>query len=526
MPTSLRLHALGYTTPDGVRLFSDLTLSFSGERTGLVGRNGAGKSTLLRIMSGAFAPAAGSIAREGDVRLLQQSAAPLSGETIADAFGAREALDRLQRLETGHGTADDMADADWTLPEHVAAALVDAGLPGLEPSHPLKALSGGQRTRLALAALTFGAPALILLDEPTNNLDADGRAAVAELITRHRGGAVVASHDRDLLRLMDRIVEISSLGVKIYGGGWDTYVALRAEERAAAADNLDAAERRVRQVARDGQAARERQERHAQSGRKLRAKGGVPRIALGGMKRRAEESTGRTHVIAERKNADAAAELAAARAEVERETQVNAAIGSSRLAANARVLTLVNLTGGYEGAAPVIRNCSLEMIGPERVAITGANGSGKSTLLRLVTGALRPIAGTADLHVRAALLDQDVTLLDPGISVRDNFRRLNPGETENTCRAALARFMFRADAALQGVATLSGGEKIRAGLACVLGGSKVPGLIVLDEPTNHLDLHAVAAIENGLNAYDGAILVVSHDETFLDAIGITRRVAL
>jgi ATPase subunit of ABC transporter with duplicated ATPase domains len=158
--------------------------------------------------------------------------------------------------------------------------------------------------------------------------------------------------------------------------------------------------------------------------------------------------------------------------------------------------------------------------------VIGKNGSGKTTLLSLLTGRLSPWAGTVQVMVPFALLDQKIELLDPRLSIRDNFRRLHPGADENVCRAALARFMFRADAALQPVASLSGGQMLRAGLACVLGGPAPPSLLLLDEPTNHLDINSIEAVETGLRAYDGALLVVSHDEAFLDAIGVTRRLAL
>ncbi len=125
-----------------------------------------------------------------------------------------------------------------------------------------------------------------------------------------------------------------------------------------------------------------------------------------------------------------------------------------------------------------------------------------------------------------ALLDQKIDLLDRTLSIRDNFHRLHPGTDENGCRAALARFMFRADAALQTVASLSGGQVLRAGLACVLGGAAPPSLLLLDEPTNHLDIESIEAVEAGLRAYDGALLIVSHDEAFLDAVGITRQIEL
>jgi ATPase subunit of ABC transporter with duplicated ATPase domains len=174
----------------------------------------------------------------------------------------------------------------------------------------------------------------------------------------------------------------------------------------------------------------------------------------------------------------------------------------------------------------VLHDLSLTVVGPERIAVTGPNGSGKTTLLSLLTGRLAPWTGTVQAMVPLALLDQKVDLLDRTLSIRDNFRRLHPGADENGCRAALARFMFRADAALQTVESLSGGQMLRAGLACVLGGANPPSLLLLDEPTNHLDIESIEAVEAGLRAYDGALLVVSHDQTFLDAIGITRRLGL
>jgi ATPase subunit of ABC transporter with duplicated ATPase domains len=184
------------------------------------------------------------------------------------------------------------------------------------------------------------------------------------------------------------------------------------------------------------------------------------------------------------------------------------------------------VTAGYDPGRPVVRDLSLSVTGPERVAVTGPNGCGKSTLLALVTGRLSPWAGTVRVPVAFAALDQRVSALDPAATVRDNFRRLNPGADEHACRSALAKFMFRADAALQAAGTLSGGQLLRAGLACVLGGAAPPPLLILDEPTNHLDVASVEAVEAGLRAYDGALLVVSHDEWFLEAVGVTRRLAL
>ncbi|MCS3993602.1 ATP-binding cassette domain-containing protein, partial [Bradyrhizobium japonicum] len=199
---------------------------------------------------------------------------------------------------------------------------------------------------------------------------------------------------------------------------------------------------------------------------------------------------------------------------------------ATKLPAGREVLWLDEVRAGYQPEQPVLRDLSLTLVGPERVALVGPNGSGKTTLLKLIAGELRPFAGTVRVRPDFALFDQKVSLLDPEISILENFRRLNPKAGANECHAALARFMFRADAALQIVGSLSGGQLFRAGLACVLGGSTPPSLLILDEPTNHLDIESIEAVEVGLRAYDGALLVVSHDEAFLQAIDVTRRVEL
>ena len=155
--------------------------------------------------------------------------------------------------------------------------------------------------------------------------------------------------------------------------------------------------------------------------------------------------------------------------------------------------------------------------------MTGLNGVGKTTLLNLLVGDLQPLAGRLWITPDVAMLDQTVGLLEPETSILENFRRINPAADANACRASLARFTFRAGAAEQIVGTLSGGETLRAGLACVIGGPRPPSLLILDEPTNHLDVASLETIEAGLRAYDGALLVVSHDEAFLDAVGLTRR---
>ncbi|MEJ6784726.1 ABC-F family ATP-binding cassette domain-containing protein [Aminobacter sp. Piv2-1] len=525
MPASISLSNIAWSTPDGRTLLSDLSLNFETGRTGLVGRNGVGKSTLLHLIAGPLQPQAGKLSVSGTIGLLRQSAQVSPGETVADLFGASDGLDLLRRAEAGLAEVDEYADADWTLETRIEAALARVGL-SAGPGTELSALSGGQRTRAGLAALIFGEPDFILLDEPTNNLDREGRDAVIDVLASWRAGAIVVSHDRELLDTMDAIVELTSLGATRYGGSWSHYRERKAIELASARHDLLDAERRVSEVARAAQTTAERKARRDGAGKRKAAKGDMPRILMNGLKNRAENSSGENVRLAERQRVQAEADAAAARERIEVLQPLSVVLPSTGLPSTKAVLRIDGLTAGYEPGRPVISDFSLGLTGPERVAVGGGNGTGKSTLLKAIAGALEPWTGSVSILTGYAMLDQHVGLLDPSSSIRDNFRRTNPEADENACRAALARFMFRADAALQIVGSLSGGQLLRAGLACVLGGKSPPPLLILDEPTNHLDIDAIEAVEAGLRAYDGALLVVSHDQAFLEAIGITRRIEL
>ncbi|WP_432769074.1 MAG: ABC-F family ATP-binding cassette domain-containing protein [Sphingopyxis sp.] len=522
---SITVSHLSWSTPDGRAVLADLDLQFQRERTGIVGRNGVGKSTLLRLLAGEIAPAAGHIAVDGSVAMLRQTVQVDPLETIADLFGVRAALALLARAAAGDASADELADADWTLEARIAEALAGVAL-AAAPDTVLATLSGGQRTRAALAATTFAAPDFLLLDEPTNNLDRDGRAAVRDLLRSWRGGAIIVSHDRELLEEMDAIVELTARGAARYGGGWSDYAARKAVEAAAADADLATAEKRADHARRQAQAASEKQDRRDAGGRRQAARGGAPKILLGAQKRRAEESRAAGHRLTVRQRGAAEQALDAARGRIEVIDPLAVALPSTGLPASRTVLVLDRVTAGYTEGVPVVRDVSLTVTGPERIAVTGPNGSGKSTLLALVAGTLTPWSGQVRVAVPFALFDQRVSLLDPARSIADNFLARNPGSSDNACRAALARFRFRAEAADRVVGTLSGGQLLRAGLACTLGAPQPPQLLILDEPGNHLDLDSLTAVESGLAAYDGALLVVSHDPAFLAAIGITRTLAL
>ncbi|WP_299208316.1 ABC-F family ATP-binding cassette domain-containing protein [uncultured Tateyamaria sp.] len=519
------LAGLSWHTPNNTPLFTDLNLTFGLGRTGLVGRNGTGKTTLLRLIAGEITPSSGTITKPPKVGFLQQNPEQRKDATLSDLFGVTDQLAILARAEKGEATADDLADADWTLEARLGAALGSMGL-DQPPETPLNALSGGQRTRAGLAALMFAEPDALLLDEPTNHLDHLGRTQVVQALRAWQGCVIVASHDRTLLAEMDAIVELTTLGARTYGGNYAAYRDMKAAELAASETDLARAERAVADTRARVRLAAERKARTDRQGRQLRASGSQSKLVLDAAKERSEGSGASAARLRNRQMDKADSTLEDAREAIEVLQPLTIDIPPSGLVDGRNVLQVDNLHFGYQQDRPILTDVSLTIRGPERIAITGANGSGKSTLLACIHGDLHPQAGSIALHVPAALLDQDLSLFDPEETVRDAFARIDPDASENTRRAALARFLFRGDDAHQRIGALSGGQRLRAGLACTLGHSQPRQLLLLDEPSNHLDIEAVETLEAALSAYDGAILVVSHDQEFLDRIGIERRLTL
>src|SRR5690606_17141350 len=275
-------------------------------------------------------------------------------------------------------------------------------------------------TRVALAGMSLGRPDFLLLDEPTNHLDASSREALYTFVEGWTGGMLCVSHDRALLRRMDRIVELSTLGVKVYGGNYDAYRARREADDAAAASEMDSARAALRSAERKAREVRERQARREAQGRRSRATANMPKILLNGRRAQAQATGARVCAITDREVEERRARTAAARERVEERERPRFDLPSTGLHAGRTVLDIEDVTVHYPGAEhPVLDGFSLRMVGPERVALVGPNGSGKTTLLRVAMGRLAPDAG----HVRrmpddeTAWLDQNGAALDPELSV-------------------------------------------------------------------------------------------------------------
>ncbi len=342
---------LGWSTPDGHPVFSGINLSFNAERVGIVGRNGVGKTSLLKLLSGEREPGVGRIIAQGSVATLRQIVQLRPDETIAELFGVAAALATLRRAETGDAGIDELAGADWTLESRIAAALTSVGLDAT-PDTRLVALSGGQRTRAAMAGVLLTQPDFLLLDEPTNNLDRAGRAALLDLLATWRAGAIIVSHDRELLETMDAIVEMTTLGATRYGGNFTHYRERKAIELAAAHHDLEVAERQLGEIARKTQVAIERKERRDGAGARKGARGDMPRIVAGARKQRAENSSGENARLAERLRAHATAAAIAARDQIELLETMAVSLAPTGLPPGRTVLALDHVTAATNRARP------------------------------------------------------------------------------------------------------------------------------------------------------------------------------
>ena len=524
MSALLSANSLTLRTPDHHVLLEDFTLNFGCEVTGVVGPNGAGKSTLLKALAGALTPASGQVLCQGRIGWMEQSGPDATGD-VASGLGVSEALARLSRILAGEGGEADFDHADWTLEARLEASLEQMGLSGLALTAPLSSLSGGQRARLALAQAMLDAPDILMMDEPTNNLDAEGRDAVHQIMADWPGGLVIVSHDRALLERVDRIIALEGPGWSVFGGGWTAYVTQRDAARARAEAEHDRLEADARQIKRAAKEAHARLERRAQSGKRQRADGSNAKVLLDAMKARSESTAARLAGVRDKRVSDAEAKLEAASDQRHREPRLSIRAQGADSPSGRTVLAFDAVSFSY-GETALIDRLSFAITGGIRLALAGPNGAGKTTVLKLAQGLLTPRSGEIRRTVgRIARLDQTVSDLDPDLTVVEALRVRDPNLSINAAYAALAQFDLRNAQAEKRVGVLSGGERLRAGLAGVLGGEP-PELILLDEPTNHLDIEAVEALEDALNGFGGAILAVSHDQAFLNAIRLDQTLSL
>ncbi|GHG13422.1 ABC transporter ATP-binding protein [Streptomyces hydrogenans] len=521
---------LSFSWPDDTPVFHELSFSLGGGSTGLVAPNGSGKSTLLKLIAGELRPTAGSVTVGGGLGYLPQSL-PLTGDlTVGDVLGVADVIRALDAVESGDVSEEHFTTIgdDWDIEERTRAQLDRLGLGGLALDRTLSTLSGGQVVSLGLAAQLLKRPDVLLLDEPTNNLDQEARHQLYDALSDFDGLLLVVAHDRALLDRMDGIAELGASRLRLYGGNFSAYEEAVRGEQEVAEKNVRNAEQELKREKRELQQARERADRRASNAARNLKSAGLPRIFAGNMKRGAQESAGRAGQTHANRVGEAQARLDEAGRALRDEQRLVLDLPDTQVPAGRNLFLGEGMQVRHDGREVFAEGgVDLSVRGPERIALTGPNGSGKTTLMRLVTGELVPDAGEVKRgDGRVAYLSQRLDLLDLDRTVAENFAAFAPERPEAERMNLLARFLFRGARAHLPVGVLSGGERLRATLACVLCAEPAPQLLLLDEPTNNLDLVSAGQLESALNSYRGAFVVVSHDERFLAEIGVNRLLRL
>ncbi len=517
-------------------LFDGLDLTVGpGDVVGVVGANGAGKSTLLRLLAGIDEPQAGTVSlapADAFVGWLPQEHERISGESVAayvarrtgctdatremDAAAAALADPSDERAADTYSTALErwLASGAADLDERMPVVLADLGLE-VGADALMTSLSGGQAARVGLAALLLSRFDIVLLDEPTNDLDLDGLERLEAFVRSIRGGVVLVSHDREFLaRSVTRVLELdlAQSSNRVFGGGYDAYLEERATVRRHAREKYDEfADKKADLVAR----ARTQREWSSQGVRnamkkspdndKIRRKASMESSEKQAQKVRQMESR-----IARLEEVD----------EPRKEWELQFTIGSAPRSSSV-VATLSDVV--VEQGAFTLGPVSLQVDAGERIGITGPNGAGKSTLLRTLLGRQEPSSGTASLgaSVQIGEIDQARALFVGPKALADAFEDLVPAMASGEVRTLLAKFGLKADHVLRPVDELSPGERTRAGLALLQ--ARGVNVLVLDEPTNHLDLAAIEQLEQALASYEGTLLLVTHDRRMLANVSVDRR---
>ncbi|WP_336669216.1 ABC-F family ATP-binding cassette domain-containing protein [Enterobacter asburiae] len=517
---SFILHQVTCQFPTGDTLFGPLNLTLEPSLCALVGRNGSGKTRLLRLLAGLDEPASGHIERFGSHAWVAQQHVISPQTSLAELLGYDAIFTARKRIDSGDYQPDDLEllDGHWDVAERLSEAFINAQLPPFDPDKPAGELSGGERIRALLCGAFTAEADFMLLDEPTNHLDRQGRAWFYDQLSRFQGGVLVASHDRELLEQVPRILELSASGLRSFGGNYADYQTQRdAEQQAARAALEHAATERKRTRVR---MQKEHDDSQRRSAKTLRT---VDTLNIASFERvkykgAAKERIGSWKKQHSEQNEALNAAVNKARERVEEDNPVMFTLPGSQIPEGKQVLVLEDLVLPHVPVPPL----NWRMDGPMRVALKGPNGCGKSTLLKTLLGEIAPRSGTCKVSVSCAYLDQHLSQLDLSQSVMTH---LNLGHTpleEGVLRTRLAQLHLGADKVTLPLAELSGGERLKAALACVLWRAEAAQLLLLDEPTNHLDLASVQAIEAALANFPGALLVVSHDEAFLRGLTLTH----
>lgn len=443
-------------------IFDDVSVAFNDfDKVAIVGDNGSGKTTLLKLLAGKILPDSGNVSKNANVYMLNQI-------NVSDSK------------------------------------------------------SGGEQQMFALMRAFESGADILLLDEPTNNLDSDAKQIFFNQLNLYPNGAVIVSHDRELLQQMDKIIELQNGKLKIYGGNYDFYLEQKKIESNNLCSKYANTQKSIARLTDTINIAQNTRQHHEAKQKKdiMTCKRSV--MAANALKGKSQETEAKKRNIIQKK-LNQQIELQQSLSEQMIDDKIKIPVPNKPFYSK-ELIQISGLKFGYSSKL-IFDNFDFSIYGGQRIRIVGKNGSGKSTLLKLICGDLQPKSGFAKTFGKIAYLNQDLSMLDKNKNIIENIMDVS-GVLKHDAHVIAANFGFRGDTSTKKVGVLSGGELLKATLAAVLGDTEQPDLLILDEPTNNLEIKSISILEDALNQYRGAILLVSHDEIFARNIKIDTNIQL
>lgn len=512
-------------------LFESVSFSVSrGGKVSLIGNNGVGKSTLLKLLAGELMPSFGNIRTESKPYYVPQQI-NIKEQTIAEALGVSEKLNALNAIfgGTSEQVYYDTLNDDWEVENRCRQALEYWGLEGIELDSSISLLSGGEKTKVLLAGLALHKPEIVLLDEPTNHLDLSARKILYEYIQNTKTTVVVVSHDVSLLNLLDTTYELSPKGIRLYGGNYDFYREQKEIEDRSLEQQIDAEQTALRVARKKAQEVRERQEKRTSQGERSKQKGGIARIVMNARGNLAENSSAKLREKHSNIIDNTRQRLSALRDRQLQNTELKIDFEDTKLHNGKILISAHELNFGYVKDKFLWQSpIDIEIRSGDRIHIRGNNGCGKTTFLKLLLGELSPTQGKV---IRSdfsyVYLDQEYEHVNQSLTVLELAEQYNKDNlADYEIKIRLNRALFPLESWNKNCQTLSGGERMRLYLCCLMISNHIPDIFVLDEPTNNLDLSSLSILMETIKNYRGTVLIISHDEYFINEIGVTNSIQL
>ncbi len=528
---SITLNDVSYIHPDKETLFDGVSLVVNkNQKVGLVGNNGSGKSTLLRIIGSQLIPSAGEIVCTSIPYYVPQHFGQYNDMTVASALGVENKIEALKAIESGDPSIENYSilNDDWTVMERSLGALFWWGLEHIQLDQLMYTLSGGEKTKVFLSGILIHSPSIILMDEPTNHLDLYSRKKLYTFIDSTHSTFIIVSHDITLLNTLPFIFELSAKGIIAYGGNYDFYKEQKEIQLSALHASLEDKDKELRAAKKLARETAERKQREDMRGKKRGEKKGIPRIMMNTLKDRAEKSTAKLKEVHGDKMNILKENIKKIQNSIPDNRLMKLDINPSFLHTGKILVTAIDINYSYGKEKLWDKSVSFKIRSGDRLSLQGKNGSGKTTLVKMITGQLTPVTGQltyADFEY--IYIDQEYSLICNEYSLLEQIEKYNKSNlSDHELKTLLNRFLFPHHVWNNKCENLSGGEKMRLMLCCLLVGNKSPDMIILDEPTNNLDIENTQILTSVIKNYQGSILVVSHDSYFLNQINIIQYITM